>query len=118
MIIFPCFPRIRGTCPVSPPWRKRCSGRRRISWLWCLGESVSVPRQECWDDETYRSVLLKKLRLYTWDGTNETAFDYVDAGESFRDNGDGTVNAETDLPLPAPDVLPVPVGVKALEESE
>ena len=24
-----------------------------------LGESVSVPRQEGWDDETYRSVLLK-----------------------------------------------------------
>ena len=83
-----------------------------------LGESVSAPRQEGWDDETYRSVLLKKLKLYTWDGTNETAFDFVDDGESFRDNGDGTVNAETDLPLPANEVLPVPVGVKALEESE
>ena len=79
-----------------------------------LGESVSIPRQEGWDDETYRSVLLKKLRLYTWDGTNETAFDFVDDGESFRDNGDGTVNAETDLPLPANEVLPVPIGVKTV----
>ena len=79
-----------------------------------LGESVSVPRQLGWDDETYRSVLLKKLKLFTWDGTNETAFDYVEDGESYCDNGDGTVDAETELPLPANEVLPVPIGVKAV----
>ena len=45
-----------------------------------LGESVSLSRQEGWDDETYRSVLLKKLKLFTWDGSNESSFDYLDAG--------------------------------------
>ncbi len=79
-----------------------------------LGESVSVPRQEGWDDETYRSVLLKKLRLYTWDGTNETSCDFVDEGEFFADNCDGTVDAETALPLPVNEVLPVPIGVKTV----
>ena len=78
-----------------------------------LGESISVPRREGWDDETYRSVLLKKLRLFTWDGSNETSLDYVDNGEIFRDNSNGTVTAYTGLPLPAAEVLPVPIGIKA-----
>ena len=82
-----------------------------------LGESVSVPRQEDWDDETYRSMLLKKLILYTWNGTNKTAFDYVNDGESFRDNGDGTVTAYTDLPLPADEGLPVPIDIRAVPGS-
>ena len=30
-----------------------------------LGESVRIPRQEGWDDETYRKVLLRKLKLNT-----------------------------------------------------
>ena len=38
-----------------------------------LGESVRIPRQAGWNDETYRKVLLKKLKLRTWDGTDETA---------------------------------------------
>ena len=79
-----------------------------------LGESVSVLRREGWTDETYRSVLLKKLRLFTWDGTNETSLDFVDDGEIFRDNCDGTVDARTALPLPAQEVLPVPMGVKTV----
>ncbi len=79
-----------------------------------LGESVSVPRQEGWDDETYHSVLLKKLRLYTWDGTNETSCDFVDEGEFFADNCDGTVDAESALPLPANEVLPVPMGIRVV----
>ena len=80
-----------------------------------LGESVSVSRRDGWDDETYRRVLLKKLRLFTWDGTNETSLDFVEDGEFFRDHSDGTVEAVTDLPLPAAEVLPVPIGVKARE---
>ena len=77
-----------------------------------LGESVSVPRREGWDDETYRAVLLRKLKLRTWDGTNETSFSFVGEGESFCDNGDGTVTAQTNLPIPVNEALPVPLGVR------
>ena len=79
-----------------------------------LGESVRIPRREGWDDETYRRILLKKLKLYTWDGTNETAFDFLDEGEILMDCGDGTVTARTDLPLPAGEILPVPVGISVV----
>ena len=84
------------------------------SQLDLLGASVSVPRQEGWTDETYRTVLLKKLKLDTWDGTNETSFDFLDDGETLIDNCDGTVTAATSLPLPANEVLPVPIGVKSI----
>ena len=80
-----------------------------------LGESVSVSRREGWDDETYRGVLLRKLRLFTWDGMNETSLDYAGNGETFIDNCDGTVTAVSDLPVTADEVLPVPIGVKAAE---
>ena len=79
-----------------------------------LGESVFIPRQEDWDDETYRSILLKKLKLFTWDGSNESSFDYLDAGETLIDNDNGTVTAQTVLPMPADEVLPVPIGVKTV----
>ena len=79
-----------------------------------LGASVFIPRQEGWDDETYRSVLLRKLKRNTWDGTNETAFGFVADGETFIDNCDGTVTASTSLPLPASEILPVPMGVKTI----
>ena len=79
-----------------------------------LGASVSVPRQEGWSDETYRAVLLKKLKLNTWDGTNETSFSFVEEGETFIDNCNGTVTASTALPLPAGKVLPVPLGVRTV----
>ncbi len=79
-----------------------------------LGESVSIMRQERWDDETYRSILLKKLQLYTWDGTNETVSRYLDAGQSQHDNTDGsiTVQAGSSLPLPANELFPAPIGVR------
>ena len=79
-----------------------------------LGISVGIPRREGWDDESYRRVLLKKLKLYTWDGTNERAFDFAEEGEVFVDNDNGTVTARTDAPLPVGEVLPVPLGVKAV----
>ena len=79
-----------------------------------LGGSVGIIRQEGRDDESYRRVLLKKLKLYTWDGTNERAFDFVEEGKVFVDNDDGTVTARTDVPLPAGEVLPVPLGIKAV----
>ena len=82
-----------------------------------LGASVSIPRQEGWSDETYRAVLLKKLKLNTWDGTNETSFSFVEEGETFIDNCNGTVTAGTALPLPANEVLPIPLGVAAVSGS-
>ena len=83
-----------------------------------LGASGGITRQEGWDDETYRRVLQKKLKLFTWDGTNERAFDFVEEGETFVDNDDGTVTVRTDVPLPAGEVMPVPRGIKVVEESE
>ncbi len=79
-----------------------------------LGESVFILRQPGWDDETYRAVLLRKLKLNTWDGSNETSFDYLEEGETFCDNGDGTVTVQTPAPLPTDGLLPVPMGVKII----
>ena len=80
-----------------------------------LGESFSAPRQEGWDDETYRGVLLRKLKRFAWDGTNETSIDDLLDGETFRDNENGTVTVDTGpLPLPARELLPIPIGVKAV----
>ena len=77
-----------------------------------LGASVSIPRESGWDDVTYRAVLLKKLKLYTWNGMNETVPDYLEDGESLKDNGDNSVTAVTTGPLPAQELLPIPMGVK------
>ena len=80
-----------------------------------LGASVSVPRQEGWNDETYRSVLLRKLKRFTWDGTNETVSDYLENGESLTDGGNNSVSVQAiGLPLDAAELLPVPVGVRAV----
>ena len=78
-----------------------------------LGASVSVPRQEGWNDETYRSVLLRKLKRFTWDGTNETVSDYLENGENLTDGGNNSVSVQASgLPLDATELLPVPAGVK------
>ena len=80
-----------------------------------LGASVSVPRREGWNDETYRSVLLRKLKRFTWDGTNETVSDYLENGESLTDEGNNSVSVQASgLPLDAAELLPVPVGVRAV----
>ena len=44
--------------------------------------------------------------------------DELTEGEVLIDNDDGTVTARTDVPLPASEVLPVPLGIKAVEDSE
>lgn len=79
-----------------------------------LGESVGIPRQEGWEDEVYRKILLRKLKRFTWDGMNESVPEFLEAGESLKDNGNGTVTVTCTGPLPAKDLLPVPIGVKAL----
>ena len=79
-----------------------------------LGASLSSPRQSGWDDETYRSILLRKLRRNQWNGLNDSAFEYVDEGETFCDNGDGTVSSVTVEAVDAGDVMPVPMGIRAI----
>ena len=79
-----------------------------------LGASLSVPRRNDWDDETYRSILLRKLRRNQWNGLNDSAFDCVDEGESFCDNGNGTVTAVTVEAVAASEVMPVPIGFRAV----
>ena len=79
-----------------------------------LGASVSIPRQSGWNDETYRSILLRKLRRNHWNGLNDSAFEYIDAGETFIDNCNGTVTATTVEAVPTGEVMPVPMGFKAV----
>ena len=79
-----------------------------------LGVSLSFPRQSGWSDETYRSILLRKLRRNQWDGLNSSAFEYVDEGETFTDNCNGTVTASTVEAVAANEVMPVPMGFKAV----
>ncbi len=77
-----------------------------------LGASIGIPRQAGWNDENYRSVLLRKLKLFTWNGMNDTVPDYLESGETFKDNGNGSVTVSANLPLPAGELLPVPIGVR------
>ena len=79
-----------------------------------LGVSLSIPRQSGWNDETYRSILLRKLRRNQWNGLNDSAFEYIDVGETFIDNCNGTVTAVTAEAVPAGEVMPVPMGVRAI----
>ena len=79
-----------------------------------LGASLSIPRQSIWSDETYRSILQRKLRRNQWNGLNDSAFEYIDAGETFIDNCNGTVTATTVEAVPAGEVMPVPMGFKAV----
>ena len=79
-----------------------------------LGVSLSIPRQSGWNDETYRSILLRKLRRNQWNGLNDSAFEYVDEGETFTDNCNGTVTAVTVEAVPAKEIMPVPMGFKAV----
>ena len=79
-----------------------------------LGVSLSIPRKNGWNDETYRSILLRKLRRNQWNGLNDSAFEYVDEGETFIDNCNGTVTAATVEAVPAGEVMPVPMGFKAV----
>ena len=79
-----------------------------------LGVSLSIPRQSGWNDETFRSILLRKLRRNQWNGLNTSAFEYIDEGETFIDNCNGTVTATTVEAVPAGEVMPVPIGFKSV----
>ena len=79
-----------------------------------LGDSVSIVRENGWDDETYRRIMLRKLRRNQWNGLNDSVFEYVDEGEIFTDNCNGTVTATTVEAVPAKEVMPVPIGIKSV----
>ena len=91
-----------------------CIGQSVGVQLDALGDSVFVARGSGWDDETYRRIMLRKLRRNQWNGLNESAFEYVDEGEIFTDNCNGTITTTTVEALPAKEVMPVPMGFKAV----
>ena len=61
-------------------------------------------------------MLLRKLKLFSWDGTNETVPEYLEPGETLRDDGGNAVTVHTNGPLPAGGLLPVPMGVTAVTD--
>ena len=78
-----------------------------------FGASVNIPRMGGWDDEMYRKVLMRKLKRNGWNGMNDSSFDCLVEGETFCENNDWTVTVQAaGLPLPANELLPVPMGVK------
>ena len=83
-----------------------------------FGASVMLPRPEGLGDEDYRVYLKAKLKLFTWDGSNDTAQEILSElfpGSTIRDNLDGTVTVHTVSALQREQGLyPLPAGVKAL----
>lgn len=79
-----------------------------------VGASLSIPRPNNLPDEPYRKILQRKLKRNQWNGLNETAFDYVEEGETFCDNANMTVTAATNEAASSEEILPVPIGVKPI----
>ena len=82
--------------------------------LEAVGASLSIPRPNNLPDEPYRQILQRKLKRNQWNGLNETAFDYVEEGETFCDNADMTVTAATIEAASPEEILSVPIGVKPI----
>ncbi|MBR2660561.1 MAG: hypothetical protein IKE15_04085 [Clostridia bacterium] len=79
-----------------------------------IAEAAGLKREPGMADEAFRRYLLAKLKLWTWDGTNEGVPEALPEGVTLSDNGDGTVSVS-----PAgtnPDLLPVPAGVQTVTE--
>ena len=79
-----------------------------------VGASLSIPRPNNLPDEPYRKILQRKLKRNQWNGLNETAFAYVEEGETFCDNANMTVTAATNEAASPEEILPVPIGVKPI----
>ncbi len=81
-----------------------------------VGASFMFPRPEGMTDTDYRSCLLAKLLLYTWDGTSESAQELITRlfpGSTFCDNCDGTVAVHPVSDLQRDQKLyPLPAGVR------
>ena len=84
-----------------------------------IGEASGLPRPDGLPDTDYRTYLLAKFALFTWDGTNGTAqplLSQIFPGSAISDNGDGTVTVHTVSPLQeACRLYPLPAGVLALQ---
>ena len=82
-----------------------------------IGEASGLSRPEGLPDADYRTYLLAKFALWTWDGTNETAqplLDRIFPGSIICDNGNGTVTVHTRSPLQETYCLyPLPAGILA-----
>ena len=77
-----------------------------------VAEAAGLQREGGMTDEAFRQVLLQKLTLWTWDGTNAGVPAVLPAGVTETDNMDGTVTVS-----PAgtrQDLLPVPAGVRVI----
>ena len=75
-----------------------------------VAEAVGLVRKNGMTDGAFRQVLLQKLKLWGWDGTNEGVSAVLPPGVTETDNQDGTITvspAGTDKGL-----LPVPAGVR------
>lgn len=83
-----------------------------------VDEASGLPRPDNLQDEDYRTYLLAKLALFTWDGTNETAQPLLDRlfpGSTISDNGNGTVSVHAASPLQEQyQLFPIPAGVRQL----
>ncbi len=74
-----------------------------------IAEAVGLNRGMGMTDEAFRTYLLQKLKLWTWDGTNVNVPSVLPAGVTETDNGNGTVTVS---PVGTrQDLLPVPAGV-------
>ena len=84
-----------------------------------IGEASGLQRPEGLPDADYRTYLLAKFTLWTWDGTNETAqplLDRIFPGSTISDNGNGTVTVHTVSPLQETySLYPLPAGVLATQ---
>lgn len=88
-----------------------------------LGASLGLPRPEGAGDEAYRAWLQARLRLFRWDGTNETVpalLSDIAPGADLCDHGDGSVTVTLAAPLPGPpeSCLPVPAGIHLMTEGD
>ena len=77
-----------------------------------IAGAIGLQREAGMTDQAFRQYLLAKLLLWIWDGTNEGVPAVLPEGVIFSDNGNGTVSV-TPSGTRA-DLLPVPVGVRAL----
>ena len=84
-----------------------------------VGEATGLPRPDRLPDEDYRTYLLAKLALFTWDGTNEPAqslLDRIFPGSTIFDNGNGTVSVHAASPLQEQyHLFPIPAGILATQ---
>ncbi|MBO7662350.1 MAG: DUF2612 domain-containing protein [Clostridia bacterium] len=88
-----------------------------------LGAALGLPRPEGAGDEAYRAWMQARLRLFRWDGTNESVpalLSEIAPGACLEDHGDGSVTVTLAGPLPgSPEAcLPVPAGIHLMTEGD